>query len=72
LYAVKNAGSSYAYPFNFGHGSTYAKKPNMLAAEAFAEMSAASVTNPESLNMIKTYLPNAYAAFLKMIEEASE
>lgn len=70
-YAIKHAGSRRAYPFGFGHGSTYAKRPDALAKEAFAEMSAATITTPESLAAIKEYLPNAYDAYLAMIEEVT-
>ena len=41
------------------------------AKEAFAEMSAATITTPESLAAIKEYLPNAYDAYLAMIEEVT-
>jgi hypothetical protein len=41
----------------------------MLETEAFAEMLSATLTNKDSLNVLKKYLPNAYSVFEKMIKE---
>lgn len=58
-----------AYPLDVGHGKTYAKRQGALAKEAFAEMMDAEITNPESLELIKEYLPDAYDMYLTMIKE---
>lgn len=55
------------FPFGVGHGLEYAKRDGALAKEAFAEMMDSTLANKESLELIKTYLPNAYNAFLDMI-----
>lgn len=39
-----------------------------LGTEAFAEMTSATMTNPESLATIKKYLPKSYALYQEMIE----
>lgn len=58
-----------------GHGATYWKDRTYdgvadgLATEAFAEMIDSAVSNPESLDMIKKYLPNSYKVFLEMLED---
>ncbi len=41
----------------------------MLETEAFAEMLSATLTNKDSLNVLKKHLPNAYSVFEKMIKE---
>ena len=52
-----------------GHGEEYWRHKGMLETEAFAEMLAATLTNKDSLNVLKKYLPNAYSVFEKMINE---
>jgi hypothetical protein len=58
----------------FGHGATYWKDrtynglPDGLATEAFAEMMDSTFANPESLEMIKKYLPKSYGVFQKMLD----
>ena len=66
-YVTKNFGKKYSYPFGFGHGWEYAMRKGAITKEAFAEMTSASITNPESLEQIKKYLPNAYKAYLDML-----
>lgn len=39
-----------------------------LGTEAFAEMTSATMTNPESLITIQKYLPKSYAVYQEMIE----
>ena len=39
-----------------------------LGTEAFAEMTSATMTNPESLATIKKYLPKSYALYEEMLE----
>lgn len=57
-----------------GHGKTYWKDRTYdgladgLATEAFAEMIDSTFASPESLEMIKKYLPKSYGVFLEMIE----
>ena len=56
-----------------GHGASYWKKRTYdgvsdgLATEAFAEMTSATFTNPESLEMIKKYLPKSYSVYEEML-----
>lgn len=58
----------------FGHGAkywkdrTYSGLADGLATEAFAEMIDSTFANPESLETIKTWLPNSYSVFQEMIE----
>lgn len=62
----------------FGHRKTYWTKRMIggrnggLAMEAFAEMTSATVTNPESLSTIKKYLPKSYGVWEDMIKEISK
>lgn len=54
-----------------GHGKRYWKDSDLrgtLAAEAFAEMYSATMTNPGSLETIKKYLPKSYEVFTEMLE----
>lgn len=53
----------------FGHGNSYWKDGENLALEAFAEMTDATLTNPEQLLYIKKYLPKSYNVYLEMISE---
>jgi hypothetical protein len=39
-----------------------------LSNEAFAEMMAASIANPDDLGYIKRYFPKSYKVFLRMIK----
>ncbi len=54
----------------YGHGKNYWKNGivDHLAAEAFAEMTAASMVNPESLALIQRYLPESYKIYCEMID----
>ena len=58
----------------FGHGSSYWAKRTWngidfgLGAEAFAEMTSATLACPESLEALKTYLPKSYALYEEMLE----
>lgn len=66
LYSVEHGGKD--YPFGSGHGEDYFKyNRDKLPSEAFAEMSSATLANPESLDLIKECLPNAYEAYLDML-----
>ena len=57
-----------------GHGAKYWKDrtfnglPDGLATEAFAEMLDSTFANPESLEMIKKYLPKSYGLFQEMLD----
>jgi len=53
----------------FGHGNSYWKDSTNLALEAFAEMTDATLTNPENLKYIKKYVPKAYEVYLEMVQE---
>lgn len=54
-----------------GHDTYYGKMGgHSVAVEAFAEMFAATTTNPASLKHIKEVFPESYGVFLKMIKEA--
>lgn len=58
----------------YGHGATYWKERTIggicdgLATEAFAEMTDSTFTNPESLELIKKYLPKSYKVYEEMLE----
>lgn len=58
----------------YGHGATYWKDRTIggisdgLATEAFAEMTDSTMSNPESLELIKKYLPKSYKIYEKMLE----
>lgn len=67
-YSVKHGGP--AYPFGIGHGKQYQNRDGALAKETFAEMTAAEISNPESLELIKEYLPESYSAYHDMINKA--
>lgn len=57
----------------FGHGAKYWKDRTIggisdgLATEAFAEMTDSTFTNPESLELIKKYLPKSYKVYEEML-----
>lgn len=56
-----------------GHGKAYFKKNAWaLPTEAFAEMYDATISNPESLEVIKQYLPKSYGVFCDMMKELVE
>lgn len=58
----------------YGHGAKYWKDRTIggisdgLATEAFAEMTDSTFTNPESLELIKKYLPKSYKVYEEMLE----
>ena len=58
----------------YGHGAKYWKDRTIggisdgLATEAFAEMTDSTMSNPESLELIKKYLPKSYKIYEKMLE----
>ena len=57
-----------------GHGAKYWKDRTIggisdgLATEAFAEMTDSTMANPESLKLIKKYLPKSYKIYEEMLE----
>jgi len=54
----------------WGHKNSYWKQGNWtLATESFAEMYDSAVTNEESLEVIKHYLPKSYDLFIEMLGE---
>ena len=58
-----------------GYGKSYWKSRGVdraLATEAFAEMTSAVVTNKESLETIKKYLPQSYAMYNDMLKDIAE
>ncbi len=54
------------YPLGAGHGHDYWNGRDN-GKEAFAEMYSAMVAEPESLEQIKKYFPNAYNTFLEIL-----
>ena len=58
----------------YGHGAKYWKDRTIggisdgLATEAFAEMTDSTMSNKESLELIKKYLPKSYKIYEKMLE----
>ena len=51
-----------------GHSKSYWNDKENLPLEAFAEMTAATITSPESLKLIKQYLPKSYEIYLEILE----
>ena len=62
------------HPFGFGHGYGYWREPARkgisvaTGKEAFAEMYASIVTNPDSLELIKEYFPRSVDIFYEILE----
>lgn len=58
----------------YGHGASYWRDRTIggisdgLATEAFAEMTDSTFANPESLELIKKYLPKSYKLYQEMLE----
>lgn len=67
-FSIEHGGSD--YPLGVGHGTDYALLNGRLERETFAEMTSSTLTNDVSLDLIKTYLPNAYEAYLDMLKGA--
>lgn len=58
-----------AVTISCGHGSDYwDRQDRMLSTEAFAEMMAASISNPASLKFIQKCLPSAYKVYQEMVQ----
>ena len=57
-----------AYPMGFGHGAGYAEREGSLAKESFAEFQQGATANEGSLNVLKTYQPEAYKMYNEMLE----
>lgn len=58
------------YPFGYGHKNNYwgaVGDHDALAKEAFAEMFSATATQSQSLSSIKSFFPDSYAVFEKML-----
>lgn len=53
--------------FGYGHPKSYWKTSSSKTAEAFAEMTSATINNPKSLANIKKYFPNSYKEYLKIV-----
>jgi SPP1 gp7 family putative phage head morphogenesis protein len=52
-----------------GHGKKYWSYEGMQSTEAFAEMTSATINNPESLAQIKRLFPNAYNKYLDIVDD---
>ena len=65
-YSVQCGKSSFT--FGFGHKPSYITGTGNLSAEAFAEMTDATIASPGALDLIKKYLPNAYSMYLEMLK----
>lgn len=52
-----------------GHGKAYWSYEGMQSTEAFAEMTSATINNPESLAQIKKRFPNAYKKYLDIVDD---
>lgn len=52
-----------------GHGKKYWSYTGMQSTEAFAEMTSATINNPESLTQIKRLFPNAYKKYLSIVDD---
>lgn len=51
----------------FGHGKSYWQRDSALSTEAFAEFYDSAVACPESLEVLKRYLPKSYNIFQEML-----
>ena len=58
------------YPLGVGHGRGYWARTK-VNTEAFAEMYSATISSPESLEVIKKYLPKSYDVFSEMLKEVT-
>lgn len=66
-YSTKHGGK--AAPFGSGHllnDPYYWNVSSNKSIEAFAEMTSATITSPESLAQIQKYLPNTYKAYFEI------
>ena len=61
------AGIGIDYPLGVGHEHNYWDHMD-VGIEAFAEMTAASIDNPKSLQAIKDYFPKSYNVYLEMLK----
>jgi SPP1 gp7 family putative phage head morphogenesis protein len=52
-----------------GHDNNYWRYSISRPTEAFAEMSSATINNPESLAQIKKMFPTAYSKYLEMVDD---
>jgi hypothetical protein len=64
---LEGAGIGVDYPLGVGHGKKYWKNRDN-GKEIFAEMLAAEVACPESLECMKEYFPETYKVFRQMLE----
>jgi hypothetical protein len=64
---LEGAGIGVDYPLGVGHGKKYWKDRDN-GKEIFAEMIAAEVACPESLECMKEYFPETYKVFRQMLE----
>lgn len=62
-------GYHYDYPFGWGHGKRYWKRPGTAETEFFAEISELLATSPEAYNEIKRMLPNAVKVYHQIVED---
>lgn len=62
-------GYHYDYPFGWGHGKRYWKRPGTAETEFFAEISELLATSPEAYNEIKRMLPNAVEVYHRIVED---
>lgn len=62
-------GYHYDYPFGWGHGKKYWKRPGSAETEFFAEISELLATSPEAYNEIKRMLPNAVEVYHRIVED---
>lgn len=64
---LEGAGIGFSHPLGLGHGLDYWHRFD-VGVEAFAEMTAASISNPKSLQGIKDYFPKSYDVYTEMIK----
>lgn len=57
------------HPLGIGHDRGYFNSTGALSLEAFAEIGDSTLTNPNSLSIIKEELPESYSAWEQMISE---
>lgn len=66
---MEGAGLGIDAPFYAGHGGKnyWTARSDRVGAEIFAEMTSATIANPDSLKVIKTYFPNTYKRYTEII-----
>ena len=67
-YSAERTGDT--HPIGYGHSAKYWRNhPESATAEAFADLSEASVNGGNRLRYIQAFMPNTYNAYLDMLKQ---